>query len=60
MLTKRNKQGYAVPASCHYAECDYRHCHDCAFVGRDGLLEIIENLRKYEETGLTFAEDEER
>lgn len=59
MLTKRNKNGYAVPISCYYAECERRHCNNCAFVGRDNILKIIERLRKYEEIGLVFEESED-
>jgi hypothetical protein len=55
MLTKRNKNGYAVPVDCLKQECRYRHCHDCAYVGTDNIFNIIERLCKYEETGLTFG-----
>lgn len=56
MLTKRNQNGYAVPINCGKADCEFRHCDKCAFVDRDMILEIIEALCKYEETGLVFKE----
>lgn len=54
MLTKRNKDGYAVPIDCRLEKCRYRHCNDCAYVGTDNIFKIIERLCKYEETGLVF------
>lgn len=58
MLTKRNKDGYAVPIDCRKDICEYKHCNDCAYVGKEAIFRIIDRLCKYEEIILKFKKCE--
>lgn len=64
MLTRKTKHGYTIPSSCLYENgCENilcRHCNDCAFVGRDYILEMIQRLNQYEEIGLCFNKNEDQ
>jgi hypothetical protein len=57
-LVKKNSKGQTVIIGCPYDDCGMSspHCYDCAFVSYDNMLEIMNKLYKYEQTGLMFKE----
>lgn len=47
--TKNALDGKAIPESCIYPNgCEMHHCHDCAFVGKERVMEWLEKLNMYE------------